>query len=528
MTTRNLIRTVPVPVLALVLTYAPPQFARLDLLIHILLGTNTATKEDNDYIYESLCKTTWSSVSSKSFDKQWRPNLNGDWQCLYRLLETWIPREGFYSLLDAAPWGLLFRIRFHCGKIIGELVTPNAETKEVAFAIVPILSIEFGNNAVPSKIMLCNKDISNGALVFGNATTKTNEPRLTRHTQCPTNAISSRAITLVGSSAKETSARHGESKSDNDRHVRSVWNPRNANVPPEELVLALWSANQTLTLDWIDGPAREESFKYETGMPIIRPGLYSGVYHEMYGKFKREIILIQYKTYSINPGDGNAGSTGTSSGTGTSSEGNHHNGNAGTGTSSDGSTGTSSGTGTNSEGNHPNAQAGVQTRMLKLFQQEVFNTPAQKDPNSIFENLSNQMISAQQESIVVVLGRKVTGDIHVPMRQLTFGALVHPTIPLRSSATVCPTTVKDRGGKEEEYNVIRHWDGWGTLAYEHFQNPSWASGCLLQVARSNQREKGAPHRFGFLWKEADDGQPHAVSILERMPEQDMFQWFSEK
>ena len=499
MTTRNLIRTVPVPVLALVLTYAPPQFARLDLLIHILLGTNTATKEDNDYIYESLCKTTWSSVSSKSFDKQWRPNLNGDWQCLYRLLETWIPREGFYSLLDAAPWGLLFRIRFHCGKIIGELVTPNAETKEVAFAIVPILSIEFGNNAVPSKIMLCNKDISNGALVFGNATTKTNEPRLTRHTQCPTNAISSRAITLVGSSAKETSARHGESKSDNDRHVRSVWNPRNANVPPEELVLALWSANQTLTLDWIDGPAREESFKYETGMPIIRPGLYSGVYHEMYGKFKREIILIQYKTYSINPGDGNAGSTGTSRGTGTSSE-----------------------------SNHPNAQAGVQTRMLKLFQQEVFNTPAQKDPNSIFENLSNQMISAQQESIVVVLGRKVTGDIHVPMRQLTFGALVHPTIPLRSSATVCPITVKDRGGKEEEYNVIRHWDGWGTLAYEHFQNPSWASGCLLQVARSNQREKGAPHRFGFLWKEADDGQPHAVSILERMPEQDMFQWFSEK
>ena len=138
------------------------------------------------------------------------------------------------------------------------------------------------------------------------------------------------------------------------------------------------------------------------------------------------------------------------------------------------------------------------------------------------------MISAQQESIVVVLGRKVTGDIHVPMRQLTFGALVHPTIPLRSSATVCPTTVKDRGGKEEEYNVLRHWDGWGTLAYEHFQNPSWASGCLLQVARSNQREKGAPHRFGFLWKEADDGQPHAVSILERMPEQDMFQWFSEK
>ena len=167
--------------------------------------------------------------------------------------------------------------------------------------------------------------------------------------------------------------------------------------------------------------------------------------------------------------------------------------------------------------------------MLKLFQQEVFNTPVQKDPNSIFQDLSTQMINAQQDSIVVVLGRKVTGDIHVPMRQLTFGALVHPAIPLRSSATVCPTTVKDRGGKEEEYNVLRHWDGWGTLAYQHFQNPSWASGCLLQVARSNQLETaGTPNCFGFLWKEDDDGRPHAVSILERMPEQDMFQWFSEK
>lgn len=480
----NYIRTLPIPVLSIVLTYEIPTFKRISVLIRVLLGS-TPSVEDNDYIYETLIKKSWRSVSSddNSFEKKWRPNLNS-WTSLYRVLETWIPREGFYSVLDAAPWGLLLRIRFKNGTIIGELVYPNEEKKDSdnAFIITPVLTIEFGDDAQPSKVILCNEEIKNPKIVFGYSNTlsapPTIEPSLTSCERAPSNVASSRAITII-----EGDDTYTPCSKDWGNVCESKWHPDGKNVPPEELIQSLFINNfkkgkRSLTVDWIDGPTREETFDYEEGMPIIKPGLYSGVYHEMYGKFKREIILVQYKTYTTI--------------------------------------------------NHEVKQNQKPTPM-NTIKKEAFNHPTHKDKSFIFQQLSEQIKITKQESIVVVLGRKVTGDIHVPMRQLTFGAIVHPSLNLAACVgDDCPSKVRDRGSGREEYSVVRHWDGWGTLAFPFFNDPGWAPGALLQVVSlekdrndKKEMEKGNHHRFGFLWKGDND----EVSILKRMTEQDLFQWF---
>ena len=116
------------------------------------------------------------------------------------------------------------------------------------------------------------------------------------------------------------------------------------------------------------------------GMPIIKPGLYTGVYHEMYGLFKREVILVEYRKY-ILPAD-----------------------------------------------------EGDRERVWKQISREIFDCPGKhKDPHRVCESVQEQVESQKKDSssssetpVVFVVGRKVTGDVHVHMRQLTFGALVHP------------------------------------------------------------------------------------------------------
>jgi hypothetical protein len=224
-----------------------------------------------------------------------------------------------------------------------------------------------------------------------------------------------------------------------------------------------------LTFDWIDGPNKEECFQYEDGMPIIQPGLYSGVYHDMYGKFKREILLIQYTTYNKNN--------------------------------------------------------------LEKIQKEVFNKGIHNDADHIYDDFCQHVVapvenanvaSGMTDSVVVVTGRKVTGDLHVPSGELTFGALVHPQVTLTNTGRAeCPETVIDRGGKHLEYRVLRHWDGWGTLAFENFRNPSWSIGTLLQLTGDYRGTGDHRDSFGFRWGQGNS----TTSVLKRMAEQDMFEWF---
>jgi len=57
----------------------------------------------------ALCISAW-GVDELRFT-QW-PTLTS-WWALYRVLQRWAPHEGFYSLANAYPWGLLLLLRFH-------------------------------------------------------------------------------------------------------------------------------------------------------------------------------------------------------------------------------------------------------------------------------------------------------------------------------------------------------------------------------------------------------------------------------
>ena len=153
--------------------------------------------------------------------------------------------------------------------------------------------------------------------------------------------------------------------------------------------------------------------------------------------------------------------------------------------------------------------------------------PEHTDAHGIYQRVRTFVVESSSRSIVFVVGRKVTGDYHVPMRCTTFGALVHPTLPLQNP----PATATDRGHGQHIYSVKTAWAGWGTLAFPGFRLPQWANGTLVQVEpRSAPTHNGhdeAPSgvdQFGFIWE--SDHRGEETSILTRLTEQDEFPWFS--
>jgi len=513
-----MLAVLPMETLSLILSFEPPHASRLQILLRVLLGRTSLSSHEADYVFKALCVSSWRSASEAQFEDGWRPNLSS-WCALYRVLEQWIPREGLYSVLEAAPWGLLLRVRFHQGKILGELIVPKEESSnsssssssssttttttttstststETTFAIVPVLAVEFGEDGRTSKVTLCGEEISDASIIFGARDEKIKSLR-----QSPENVVSSRAVTLSAPAASAaasapgllkkilnsvtsstTNAEEAQEAREAREELEAVWNPRERTPSPsEQLIKTLWRAKQTLTLDWIDGPTRDAEFVFESGMPIIQPGLYSGVYHEMYGKFKREVVLIQYRTYQWPEEKNRVRSE-------VFNVGEHR--------------------------DRQNIYAGVETRLNNHAKEEETKS----------SNSSNSGASSSY-SVVFILGRKVTGDCHVPMRQLTFGALVHPQISLEGR-DARPSSVVDRGGQKERFDVLRGWDGWGTLAYENFQNPGWAPGTLLQVAGmvGAAQESSENHKFAFRWDNGDES--GTTSVLTRLKEQDIFQWF---
>lgn len=105
----------------------------------------------------------------------------------------------------------------------------------------------------------------------------------------------------------------------------------------------------------------------------------------------------------------------------------------------------------------------------------------------------------KDSSGVLLVGRKVTGDLHVPAGEITWFA----DITKLNSTTNSPTTVNDKDGNK--HRVIKSWNGMGTLAFPGFNHPSWDSGWLLEL------EKGL---FAFGWSRIYN---QDVIILHKSP-----------
>ena len=98
-----------------------------------------------------------------------------------------------------------------------------------------------------------------------------------------------------------------------------------------------------------------------------------------------------------------------------------------------------------------------------------------------------------------MVGRKVTGDMHVPVGEITWFA----DITRRSDTNTAPTTVEDQNGNR--HRIVRSWNGMGTLAYPMFRNPSWDKGWLLELEGN---------LFAFCWSQFHQ---QGITILYQFP-----------
>eukprot|EP00939_MAST-03C_sp_MAST-3C-sp1_P004664 g4664.t1 len=434
------------------------------------------------------------------------------WKGYYNFLHRWVPWEGFYVLEDARPWGLLFLFRFVDRKFVGDVLWTDGrnalETTNPLFAPIRVVEIAFAGDENDKKDDHCDRKDSRVVTVFGKrvhdlVTTRSPisvepEERILQHfpfasmgpSRIESGRIELRLAPLSSSAPSPLSSlihnlpehfrsarasQHSDiaeawipdvprdlassstrrlADEDDDEGVLTSCDDEEENVGSirsmlQTLIEARISASvRTLNFRWVDGPERVSRDFFEYHVPLIRPGLYYGTYNRMYHKFKREVLLVQYKRYKIHPT--NASET------------------------------------------------------WESIRKEMFCSDIQQDPQGAFDRVRRQLDSARE--IVFVTGRKCTGDIHVPSGELTWVALVHPAMPIEASEEV--DYVSEREVPSLRYHVRRSFFGWGTLAHPGFRRPCWNIGLLVQIDAEGLdhrpiirggRSARERHAFGFLW-----------------------------
>jgi hypothetical protein len=443
-------------------------------------------------------------------------------------LSRYIKKEGFYNLEEAHPWGLLFLFHFEKGKFIGEALTPRDAVPDGVFAGRDYGAAGWGGPEPSEGERLCTFDDvyyreicfvgdfdSEGALSSGTLLGEVDnkeyvckvsprgEQREHLHAASSSivNVLSERAQRLgvdfwrdrAGQKISQASepARQGlclsehehgsdlESKKgitvrqreDTASRARAralAFQPR-IPIYGKDLLKAVWDDKKHLEFNFVEGPKRS-SFKYYEGMPIIRPGLYVGQYGsaEQYGKFASECLLIEYKTFSI-----------------------------------------------------------VTPSAWDEIKKQVFRGGDQSDDTNIFNSIRAAVDQTNVKEVMFVLGRKVTGDINVFAGEVTFGALVHPSIAPEAMEGKCVRS-KERNDRAT-YKVVRCFKGFGTLAYPGFRAPSWSKGDLVELKKSDECSSdhnssgNSYHQIGFLW-----GRDEQTTVLKYVPLQQQFPWFDER
>ena len=159
-------------------------------------------------------------------------------------------------------------------------------------------------------------------------------------------------------------------------------------------------------------------------------------------------------------------------------------------------------------------EPGHEDEVWTRIRREMFTSELQSDPQGAYDMVRSY--AAGTDELIFVAGRKICGDVHVPMRTLTWAALVHPQPPA-SIDDLSVRHVCERGVPGKQYRVIRSFPGWGTLAAVGFRSPSWNRGLLVQIeaetscfGRIRHVEGRELHAFAFLW--GRDGHEDAVVL----------------
>ena len=135
--------------------------------------------------------------------------------------------------------------------------------------------------------------------------------------------------------------------------------------------------------------------------------------------------------------------------------------------------------------------------------------------DNVFAGRGKSMKDIQRDfgsakELVFVCARKVTGDFHVTMGQMSFIAVVSPAVKVTDKWRSLDTII-DRNTHRVRH-VLRGWMGWCTLAYPGFRRPHWNEGLLVKIAPEREGE-----RPGFAF--CTDGNQEAI-VLSWLPAQD--------
>ena len=128
------------------------------------------------------------------------------------------------------------------------------------------------------------------------------------------------------------------------------------------------------------------------------------------------------------------------------------------------------------------------------------------------DSLLAELQATGARSCTWLVGRKVTGDFHVPMGATTFIALLEPQL----QAEPPPPRVLTAAGFE---TVRQGWMGFGTLARPGFRDPSWDRGWLAQL-----EDDADGRRFAFAFQ-SDYNQ--SVIVLSQIGAQNTAYFFGE-
>lgn len=474
--------SLPDEILSLILSFVSLSSAEIDAVTPLAPRLNAS-----DAVWKSLCLLAW-RVDEQRF-AQW-PTEIGSFRNLYRVLERWAPREGFYVALEAFPYGHIVLMRFDNGRFVGDSLWPSrlVDSGEV-YQRSRILEITFDGDGDVAQATLCGApcavDFLEGDAPLESLSLQPGAWPINGQMQwAPVTASAGCMRFSVADEAFGALRAGAEAGGSEVRFSSRVWRPHFEGADGLQLFRSLLHLQfvvrqeraqqpatsrppgaipgMQLTLRFEEGPRRKPAFAYDESMPVVRPGLYTASYSPAhYGQFSRECILIEYVVMKRG------------------------------------------------EGEEPGDDG-----FWRRVKDEMFGGDTRADPGGIFEGLRAEVAAGGQRELLFLVGRKVTGDYHVPMGELSFCALISP---LRSSADgVQPgSRIGERGaaggGSRRSYIVEDAFPGWGTLAFPGFHQPSWDHGTIVR----------AQNLIGFVWTREQE----EAAMLRWLPDQDSYPWF---
>ena len=423
-----------------------------------------------DDLWQILCRYAW-SLNDVDLSANW-PRLSS-YRALYATLEKWAPRQGFHQLVDAFPWGALVLLRFHEGFFIGELMhhrpSDDGSGKAIPQTPLTILEVDFSQpgrtrstcsawppwawpafnphitwcglavtNCRTTRVAPCVLPTSLGVVTrYFEGEDLPDQPSFMETSLLP-GRLQCRQYVQLAFPTEPTGDAVADDAIEPLRLLVHSWAPCDAadevdQWPVRLRSIAECSRNGGLTLGLVDGPTWPASIPTANEHPstgrddrrqIPQPSLRAGLYIGQYGNGL-------YRNYSREA-------------------------------------------------------LMLERRDFHMGRDEAAVRALFRHDRCV-DQLLDQMRAVDTTTCVLLTGRKVTGDFHVPLGATTFIAVLEPALDFPSP----PERVRTVGSF---LRVQQGWYGFGTLAHPGFCNPTFSRGWLVRLEDDSDGQ-----RYAFVW-----------------------------